>query len=133
VLVDGVKSGQEVLETLRPDAKHFVAVSTALDKVEEFGIDPVNAFGFWSWVGGRYSVDSAVGTSLAVAIGPKTKCLATASRRACSVSAIAPAATKPSSSHARTHRALVRVSNVVKVLEAMMTRVVSCRHRAGST
>ncbi|MDU7486096.1 glucose-6-phosphate isomerase [Cutibacterium avidum] len=52
-------------------AKHFVAVSTALDKVEEFGIDPVNAFGFWSWVGGRYSVDSAVGTSLAVAIGPK--------------------------------------------------------------
>lgn len=52
-------------------AKHFVAVSTALDKVEEFGIDPVNAFGFWSWVGGRYSVDSAIGTSLAVAIGPK--------------------------------------------------------------
>ena len=52
-------------------AKHFVAVSTALDKVAEFGIDPDNAFGFWSWVGGRYSVDSAVGTSLAVAIGPE--------------------------------------------------------------
>ena len=52
-------------------AKHFVAVSTALDKVAEFGIDPSNAFGFWSWVGGRYSVDSAVGTSLAVAIGPE--------------------------------------------------------------
>ena len=52
-------------------AKHFVAVSTALDKVEEFGIDPVNAFGFWSWVGGRYSVDSAVGTVLAVAVGPE--------------------------------------------------------------
>ncbi|MFC2620472.1 MAG: glucose-6-phosphate isomerase, partial [Pauljensenia sp.] len=52
-------------------AKHFVAVSTALDKVAEFGIDPTNAFGFWSWVGGRYSVDSAVGTSLAVAIGPE--------------------------------------------------------------
>ena len=51
-------------------AKHFVAVSTALDKVAEFGIDPNNAFGFWSWVGGRYSVDSAVGTSLAIAIGP---------------------------------------------------------------
>lgn len=51
-------------------AKHFVAVSTALDKVAEFGIDPNNAFGFWSWVGGRYSVDSAVGTSLALAIGP---------------------------------------------------------------
>ena len=52
-------------------AKHFVAVSTALDKVAEFGIDPDNAFGFWSWVGGRYSVASAVGTSLAVAIGPE--------------------------------------------------------------
>ena len=52
-------------------AKHFVAVSTALDKVAEFGIDPDNAFGFWSWVGGRYSVDSAVGTSLAVVIGPE--------------------------------------------------------------
>ncbi len=51
-------------------AKHFVAVSTALDKVAAFGIDPENAFGFWSWVGGRYSVDSAVGTSLAIAIGP---------------------------------------------------------------
>ena len=51
-------------------AKHFVAVSTALDKVAEFGINPNNAFGFWSWVGGRYSVDSAVGTSLAIAIGP---------------------------------------------------------------
>ena len=50
-------------------AKHFVAVSTALDKVEAFGIDPVNAFGFWNWVGGRYSVDSAVGTSLVVAFG----------------------------------------------------------------
>lgn len=52
-------------------AKHFVAVSTALDKVAEFGIDPDNAFGFWNWVGGRYSVDSAVGTVLAVAIGPE--------------------------------------------------------------
>lgn len=51
--------------------KHFVAVSTALDKVEEFGIDPQNAFGFWDWVGGRYSVDSAIGTSVAVAIGPE--------------------------------------------------------------
>ncbi|WP_163276284.1 glucose-6-phosphate isomerase [Cellulomonas iranensis] len=51
-------------------AQHFVAVSTALDKVAEFGIDPANAFGFWDWVGGRYSVDSAIGTSLAIAIGP---------------------------------------------------------------
>lgn len=50
-------------------AKHFVAVSTALDKVADFGIDPDNAFGFWDWVGGRYSVDSAIGTSLAIAIG----------------------------------------------------------------
>ena len=51
-------------------AQHFVAVSTALDKVAAFGIDPQNAFGFWDWVGGRYSVDSAIGTSLAIAIGP---------------------------------------------------------------
>ncbi len=50
-------------------AKHFVAVSTALDKVAEFGIDPVNAFGFWDWVGGRYSVDSAVGLPLVIALG----------------------------------------------------------------
>ncbi len=49
--------------------KHFVAVSTALDKVAAFGIDPKNAFGFWDWVGGRYSVDSAIGTSVVVAIG----------------------------------------------------------------
>ena len=47
-----------------------MAVSTNLEKVEEFGIDPNNAFGFWNWVGGRYSVDSAVGTSLAVVFGP---------------------------------------------------------------
>ncbi len=52
-------------------AKHFVAVSTALDKVAAFGIDPDNAFGFWDWVGGRYSVDSAIGTSVCVAIGPE--------------------------------------------------------------
>ena len=51
--------------------KHFIAVSTALDKVAEFGIDPNNAFGFWNWVGGRYSVDSAVGTSIAIVYGPE--------------------------------------------------------------
>ena len=51
-------------------AKHFVAVSTALDKVEAFGIDPTNAFGFWNWVGGRYSVDSAVGLPLILTLGP---------------------------------------------------------------
>lgn len=52
-------------------AKHFVAVSTALDLVADFGIDPENAFGFWSWVGGRYSVDSAVGLSLIIVLGPE--------------------------------------------------------------
>ncbi|MDR7254038.1 glucose-6-phosphate isomerase [Nocardioides sp. BE266] len=52
-------------------AQHFVAVSTALDKVADFGIDPANAFGFWDWVGGRYSMDSAIGLSLVVAIGPE--------------------------------------------------------------
>lgn len=51
-------------------AKHFVAVSTNLTEVEKFGIDPANTFGFWDWVGGRYSFDSAIGLSLMVAIGP---------------------------------------------------------------
>ena len=60
-------------EAARSEAvsQHFVAVSTALDKVADFGIDPANAFGFWDWVGGRYSVDSVIGTSLAIAIGPE--------------------------------------------------------------
>ena len=51
-------------------ARHFVAVSTNAEEVAAFGIDPGNMFGFWDWVGGRYSVDSAVGLSLMVAIGP---------------------------------------------------------------
>ena len=51
-------------------AHHFVAVSTALDKVAAFGIDTDNAFGFWDWVGGRYSVDSAIGLSLVIVFGP---------------------------------------------------------------
>ena len=51
-------------------AKHFVAVSTNATAVVEFGINPDNMFGFWDWVGGRYSFDSAVGLSLMVAIGP---------------------------------------------------------------
>ncbi|WP_194396505.1 glucose-6-phosphate isomerase [Microbacterium atlanticum] len=51
-------------------AHHFVAVSTALDKVAAFGIDTDNAFGFWDWVGGRYSVDSAIGLSLMIELGP---------------------------------------------------------------
>jgi glucose-6-phosphate isomerase len=65
-LLDGL-SGSDAGAAVK---QHFVAVSTALDKVEAFGIDPANAFGFWDWVGGRYSLDSAIGTSLVVAIGP---------------------------------------------------------------
>ncbi len=52
-------------------AKHFVAVSTNEEGVTAFGIDPANMFGFWDWVGGRYSYDSAIGFSLMVAIGPE--------------------------------------------------------------
>ena len=51
-------------------SRHFVAVSTNAEKVAEFGIDPANMFGFWDWVGGRYSYPSAIGLSLLVAIGP---------------------------------------------------------------
>jgi glucose-6-phosphate isomerase len=51
-------------------AKHFVAVSTNADKVSAFGIDTDNMFGFWDWVGGRYSMDSAIGLSTMIAIGP---------------------------------------------------------------
>src|SRR6476661_6431066 len=74
-LLDGLLAAGAILEGEEAGraavAKHFVAVSTALDKVADFGIDPANAFGFWDWVGGRYSVDSAIGTSVAVAIGPE--------------------------------------------------------------
>jgi len=62
-LVDGLGGDDKVV------AKHFVAVSTNAEKVAEFGIDAENMFGFWDWVGGRYSVDSAIGLSLMVAIG----------------------------------------------------------------
>ena len=51
-------------------AKHFVAVSTNAERVAEFGIDTANMFGFWDWVGGRYSMDSAIGLSTMLAIGP---------------------------------------------------------------
>jgi glucose-6-phosphate isomerase len=54
----------------RAVAKHFVAVSTNAAKVTEFGIDTANMFGFWDWVGGRYSMDSAIGLSTMIAIGP---------------------------------------------------------------
>ncbi|MFF3157854.1 glucose-6-phosphate isomerase [Streptomyces sp. NPDC057910] len=55
-------------------AKHFVALSTNADKVAEFGIDTANMFGFWDWVGGRYSFDSAIGLSLMIAVGPERFC-----------------------------------------------------------
>ena len=51
-------------------AKHFVAVSTNAAEVAKFGIDTANMFGFWDWVGGRYSMDSAIGLSTMLAIGP---------------------------------------------------------------
>jgi glucose-6-phosphate isomerase len=63
-LVDGLGGAQEAV------AQHFVAVSTNAQKVADFGIDTANMFGFWDWVGGRYSFTSAVGLSLMVAIGP---------------------------------------------------------------
>jgi glucose-6-phosphate isomerase len=55
----------------RAVAKHFVALSTNTAKVTEFGIDPTNMFEFWDWVGGRYSMDSAIGLSTMIAIGPE--------------------------------------------------------------
>jgi glucose-6-phosphate isomerase len=51
-------------------AKHFVAISTNADEVRKFGIDSTNMFGFWDWVGGRYSMDSAIGLSTMLAVGP---------------------------------------------------------------
>jgi glucose-6-phosphate isomerase len=62
------------LETLKDDAaiaKHFVAISTNAKEVSKFGIDTENMFGFWDWVGGRYSMDCAIGLSTMIAIGPK--------------------------------------------------------------
>ena len=62
-LLDELGAGEDAV------AKHFSAVSTNADAVSNFGIDPVNMFGFWDWVGGRYSVDSAIGLSVMAAIG----------------------------------------------------------------
>jgi len=56
---------------VRAVAKHFVAVSTNAEKVSAFGIDTANMFGFWDWVGGRYSMDSAIGLSTMIAVGPE--------------------------------------------------------------
>jgi glucose-6-phosphate isomerase len=63
-LLDGLGGDEKAV------AKHFVAVSTNAEKVAEFGIDTANMFGFWDWVGGRYSFTSAIGLALMVAIGP---------------------------------------------------------------
>ncbi|MFB7862086.1 MULTISPECIES: glucose-6-phosphate isomerase [unclassified Streptomyces] len=63
-LLTELRAGQEAV------AKHFVALSTNAEKVEDFGIDTANMFEFWDWVGGRYSVDSAIGLSLMIAVGP---------------------------------------------------------------
>ncbi|MFL6048195.1 MAG: glucose-6-phosphate isomerase [Gaiellales bacterium] len=68
-------SAREWVLAAMPDeaaiAKHFVAVSTGADKVSAFGVDLDNMFGFWDWVGGRYSMDSAVGLSTMIAVGPR--------------------------------------------------------------
>nr|WP_225800764.1 glucose-6-phosphate isomerase [Streptomyces sp. NK15101] len=64
-LLTELRAGQDAV------AKHFVALSTNAEKVEEFGIDTANMFEFWDWVGGRYSYDSAIGLSLMIAIGPE--------------------------------------------------------------
>jgi glucose-6-phosphate isomerase len=69
-LVEGLASGGHGGDE-KAVAKHFVAVSTNAEKVAEFGIDTQNMFGFWDWVGGRYSFTSAIGLSLMVAIGPE--------------------------------------------------------------
>lgn len=63
-LLTELRAGEEAV------ARHFVALSTNEEKVAEFGIDTANMFGFWDWVGGRYSFDSAIGLSLMIAIGP---------------------------------------------------------------
>jgi glucose-6-phosphate isomerase len=63
-LLGGMKDDQSAI------AKHFVAVSTNANQVAKFGIDTANMFGFWDWVGGRYSMDSAIGLSTMLAIGP---------------------------------------------------------------
>jgi glucose-6-phosphate isomerase len=72
-LTNAATAKEWLLSALKDDdavSRHFVAVSTNAERVAEFGIDPQNMFGFWDWVGGRYSVDSAIGLSLMIAIGP---------------------------------------------------------------
>src|SRR3984957_67346 len=72
-LTNATSARQWLIEKLGDEsavAKHFVAVSTNADKVAAFGIDPANMFVFWDWVGGRYSMESAIGLSTMIAIGP---------------------------------------------------------------
>jgi glucose-6-phosphate isomerase len=72
-LTNATSARDWVLSELGDDAdvaKHFVAVSTNAERVSEFGIDTANMFGFWDWVGGRYSMDSAIGLSTMLAVGP---------------------------------------------------------------
>jgi len=73
-LTNAASARRWVVEALGDDsavAKHFVAVSTNAERVAAFGIDTANMFGFWDWVGGRYSMDSAIGLSTMIAIGPE--------------------------------------------------------------
>jgi glucose-6-phosphate isomerase len=70
-LLSGLGERRGVSPPANAVARHFVAVSTNAAKVSEFGIDTANMFGFWDWVGGRYSMDSAIGLSTMLAIGPE--------------------------------------------------------------
>jgi glucose-6-phosphate isomerase len=72
-ITNATSARQWLVSALGEDAvaRHFVAVSTNADQVAKFGIDTADMFGFWDWVGGRYSFDSAIGLSLMVAIGPE--------------------------------------------------------------
>jgi glucose-6-phosphate isomerase len=72
-LTNAMSARQWIVDHLHSEeavARHFVAVSTNADKVRDFGIDPTNMFGFWDWVGGRYSLDGAIGLSTMIAVGP---------------------------------------------------------------
>ena len=68
---DARGAGSSTRSARRRSAAHFAAMSTALDKVAAFGIAPERTFGFWDWVGGRYSIWSAIGLPLMIAIGPE--------------------------------------------------------------
>lgn len=72
-LVNAQTARDWLVAALGEDAvsKHFVAISTNIEAVQQFGIDPAHMFKFWDWVGGRYSVDSAIGLSIMLAIGPE--------------------------------------------------------------